>query len=263
MSLRERWRLLRRKRTDSTSTNSAEMRKRALENKIGLFEWTAHGCAVVVIFGVVKEFGSKFGDFIHNPSWSTFDAISGGFFVAAGIAGEVLASMLQHGFEKRLDRLNDQTIAELNLEAEKERTARAKLEARVIRRSVRRRFDDEEAKSFAELLRKHLGQPFTLRVNRTRLELNDMKPQEMNSEQASFVMQLRQILWTAGWVDENIANLPDFRVSKGLTIFCRELEASHAVAELAKGLGKLDIECQVSVQPKDFLVQLVICVGLL
>ena len=151
----------------------------------------------------------------------------------------------------------EQAAAEANL-------ARAALEARVIRRSVSRKLSNEEIKELIEHLRKHSGQTFTLRASRTRQEANDAKPQETNMEQSFFVMQLRGVLSASGWISENVVNLPDFRVAKGLTIFCRQGEGTNkAVAELAIALGKLDIACQVSVQPEYFPVPIIICVGLL
>ncbi len=86
----------------------------------------------------------------------------------------------------------------------------------------------------------------------------------MNLDQSGFVMQLGWTLQRSGWVDENIINLPDFRVAKGLTIFCgQDKGAYEAASDLAAELSRLDISCHVSVHSEHSPVPLIICVGLL
>ncbi len=232
---------------------------------------------LIVVIGLLVESGPELARAIITLTWPPRVDI-GNVVVTLGVAGEVLfswgallaARKAEIAAEERIaetverSRHAELAVAEANLALENERAERAKLNLKVNRRSVSRNLHPHEAESLSAKLRTHWGQTFTLRASRTRAEANDLKPAETNFEQSFFVMQLRGILTASGWESETIANLPDFRCAKGLTIFCRNgKETSQPVSDLARALAEMDIGCTVSVQPEDFPVPIIICVGLL
>ena len=109
-----------------------------------------------VAVGLVMEY---LPDVVRAARTRAFpEPLIGALLITIGVAGELLILIWSSRYETKLRELNDSIIKEADL-------ARAKLEARVSRRSVRRDLNNEEERSLVELLRTHAGQKFTLLVS--------------------------------------------------------------------------------------------------
>jgi hypothetical protein len=252
--------------------NAVNGEKSTLEAWESALDMWMYGGMVAVLAGVIIEIVP---DFLSSGSWLMSVAHRiGGSILALGLLDEFVVDIKVRKCRARLKEIANSEFGEIltravqaeNAAAEAN-LARAKLEERVIRRSVSRNLNGEEERSLIDLLRKHSGQKFTLRESGAKLESNDAdKLQATDFEQVFFAVQLRRILSGSGWIHENIVNLPDFRVTKGITIFCRQGKdegLGNAATDLWVELGKLDIACQISVRPEYFPVPMIICVGLL
>ena len=195
--------------------------KSATEKDGGRFDGMECGmvfAGALVVIGLLMESWPEITLAISEHRFPNL-TVTGGVIVTVGVLIEVVLGIFITQRANRAQSEANERVARAEQATSEANLARAKLEAKIIRVSVSRNLNDEEEKALVEALRTHSGQKFTIRAFRARLELNEATVAETDLEQSSFVVQLHGILSISGWIHENIINLPDFRVAKGLTIF--------------------------------------------
>lgn len=104
----------------------------ALESASNTLEGLATFCGVAVAAGVVLEYLPKFIDLLPHWDWPVATKeLLGGTLIALGVAGEVLFGKMASRRQSSIVAIKDLRIAELNLIAEQEKSARLALETSV------------------------------------------------------------------------------------------------------------------------------------
>lgn len=95
-------------------------------------------CGWIVVIGVAVEYIPQFIAWAYRPSWHTFKDLIGGVLIALGVAGEIIFADRAKRNREILSARKDKEIVGLQLLAENERSARAKVELQVedIRKQV-------------------------------------------------------------------------------------------------------------------------------
>jgi hypothetical protein len=148
-----RW-LFRRRRSDRASEASIDARLNGIsdhdiEASVERAESRESIAAWVVIAGVALESYFRSIDFFTNPSWRSFDDLFGGALIVIGIAAEIYFGGKASGGRKL-------QVARLNLIAEQERLARAKIEERLAFRSI----TETQKAEAVEILKHYSGQRY-------------------------------------------------------------------------------------------------------
>lgn len=95
-------------------------------------------CGWIVVIGVAVEYIPQFIAWAHRPSWHTFKDLIGGVLIALGVAGEIIFADWAKRNREILSVRKDKEIASLQLLAEHERSARAKVELEVAKSNLAR-----------------------------------------------------------------------------------------------------------------------------
>jgi hypothetical protein len=152
--------IFKRRRTGRNAEITPEILEASARRRRAL-EYTS---AVVVLVGIVGEYVAPFVSALPRIGlFASLRAVWPGVLITAGIAGEILFSMLVASVEGRLQSIQAQRTAEAlreaanaNLLAEQERLARAKIEERIAFRTL----TPEQQHELANVLRIHSGQKF-------------------------------------------------------------------------------------------------------
>jgi len=196
---------------------------------------------LAVVIGLIIEYLFEFIP-KTDPTLLSITHKVGGGIVTLGVSGELIIEYFHGKQETKLREINDaiigantERVAELNLEAEKERLARVNIEQRLVRWTIRRKLDQNETDGVQEQLKQFAGQRFGI----THAATDDAA----TSEPLQFAMQLRGILQGAGWVEERIPSVR--RVGNGVLVECNSDDMDTAVP-LARALASVGIQAMAS-----------------
>jgi hypothetical protein len=105
-----------------------------IDVEVSTLEFWEDACAWLVVMGVFVEITPEFMELTLHQARQVIPSIAGGALVGIGVAGEIRLGNLA---KKRRDILSDRNkrqIAELNLQAEQERTKRLQIERSISQR---------------------------------------------------------------------------------------------------------------------------------